>query len=212
MRQLPKHLSIAFQEKYMLTVLKEDATKWLNQSWIIPNVDFVPAVELQTTFSLPKKFLSNLGNMQRTSTHALPTSRKHMTGFLVKSFEECWGSMVLLAVKSLYSCSEVCVHVGGVESQLFIVGAGLRQGYMPWPFPFRFYMIWIDSHSRVGEDVTFGKCRINRLCFTDDLVLLASSQPGLQHALDRFPVTCDQAGNKINTERTNFCVLSFIDL
>jgi len=35
---------------------------------------------------------------------------------------------LLLVVKSLYSSSEVCVHCGGVKSQLFTVGVGLRQG------------------------------------------------------------------------------------
>jgi len=34
----------------------------------------------------------------------------------------------------------------------------------------------VDSHSRVEEGVIFVSCRINRLLFADDLVLLASSQ------------------------------------
>ena len=38
------------------------------------------------------------------------------------------------------------------------------------------YMNWIDSHSRVDEGVTVGSCRINRLLFADELVLLASFQ------------------------------------
>ena len=38
------------------------------------------------------------------------------------------------------------------------------------------YMNWINSHSRVDEGVTVGSCRINRVLFADDLVLLASSQ------------------------------------
>jgi len=49
--------------------------------------------------------------------------------------ETLWGMLreygvdgrLLLAVKSLYSGSEVCVHVGGVKSQPFTVGVGLRQ-------------------------------------------------------------------------------------
>jgi len=32
------------------------------------------------------------------------------------------------SVKSLCSCSEICVRVGGVKSQLFTAGVGLRQG------------------------------------------------------------------------------------
>jgi len=36
------------------------------------------------------------------------------------------------------------------------------------------YMNWIDSHSRVDEGVR--SCKINRLLFSDNLALLASSQ------------------------------------
>jgi len=60
----------------------------------------------------------------------------------------------------------------------------------------------IDSHSRVEVGVTAGSCRINHLVFADDLVLLASSQQGLQHALDRFSAASDRAGMKINTKKT----------
>ena len=61
------------------------------------------------------------------------------------------------------------------------------------------YMKWIDSHSRVVEGVTVGSCKNNRLLFVNDLVLLASSEQGLQHALDRFGAACHQAGIKIGT-------------
>jgi len=60
----------------------------------------------------------------------------------------------------------------------------------------------IDSHSRVEEDVMVGSCRINRLLLADELVLPASSQQSLQHALDRFSATCDRAGMKINTKNS----------
>jgi len=59
-------------------------------------------------------------------------------------------------------------------------------------------MNWIDSHSRVDEGVTVVSCRINRLLF-DDLVLLASSQQSLQHALDRLSGACDRTEMRINT-------------
>ena len=52
----------------------------------------------RSTFSLSSKFLRYLGNMQKTSTHALSTSRKHTTGLLVKSLVECFGRTVLTTV------------------------------------------------------------------------------------------------------------------
>jgi len=38
------------------------------------------------------------------------------------------------------------------------------------------------------------------------LVLLASSEQCLQHALDRFAAACDQAGMKISTKKTRYYV------
>jgi len=61
------------------------------------------------------------------SAFVLSTSRKHTTGFLEKSFGKCCGSTMLtasllVAINSLYSCSDVCVRVGGDKSQPFTVG------------------------------------------------------------------------------------------
>jgi len=63
-------------------------------------------------------------------------------------------------------------------------------------------MSWIDSHSRVNEGAAGESCRTNRLLYADELVLLASSQQSLQHALDRFSAAFDRAGMEINTKNT----------
>jgi len=46
----------------------------------------------------------------------------------VESKENPDDSRLVLAVKPLYPCSEVCVRVGGVMSKSFTMGVGLRQG------------------------------------------------------------------------------------
>ena len=58
----------------------------------------------------------------------------------------------------------------------------------------------VDGLNPVDEGV--GSCRINPLGFADDLVLLASSEQGPQHAHNMFSAACGQAGIKINTENT----------
>jgi len=65
-------------------------------------------------------------------------------------------------------------------------------------------MNWLEGHSRV----IVRSCRINRLLFAYDLVLLAPSEQGLQHALDRFSAACDHAGMKISNKNTEVLRLS----
>ena len=60
-------------------------------------------------------------------------------------------------------------------------------------------MNWMDKFSRTDECVTVGRCKISRLLFADDLVLLTFSESDLQYALNCFAAARDIAGMKINT-------------
>ena len=66
----------------------------------------------------------------------------------------------------------------------------------------------MDKLSRTDKCVTIGKCKINRLLFADDLVLLASSESGLQHALSGFAAVCDIDRMKISTSKLEVLRLS----
>jgi len=90
---------------------------------------------------------------------------------------------------------------------LFTIGVGLQQGGVLSPLLFIVYMNWIDSHSRVDKDVTVWSSRIDCLLFVDDLVLLTSSEQGLQHSFDQFSAACYKTGMKISTKKTDaFCL------
>jgi len=112
---------------------------------------------------------------------------------------------LLLAVKSLCSCSEVCVHVGKVKSRPFTVGVGLRQEcVVTTP---HHNLPELDRQSQPSRRrVTVGSCSINRLLFADVLALLASYQQSLQNALDRFSVARDRAKMKISTKNNELCL------
>ena len=58
-------------------------------------------------------------------------------------------------------------------------------------------MNWMDKFSRTDECVTVGRCKICRLLFADNLVLLAFSESGLQHALNGLAAACEIARMKI---------------
>ena len=111
-----------------------------------------------------------------------------------------------MAIKSLYCQPEVCVHVNGRQSKSFQVRVGIRPGCVLSLFII--YIFWMDKLSRTDECVTIGRCKISRLLFADDLVLLASSESGLQHGLNGFAAACDIAGMKISTSKTEVLHLS----
>jgi len=59
----------------------------------------------------------------------------------------------------------------------------------------------------LNEFINISSWRINRLLFAGELVLFASSQQGLQHALARFSSEWDHAGKKISAKNTG--IMSF---
>ena len=58
------------------------------------------------------------------------------------------------------------------------------------------------------QQATIGNCKISRLLFADDLVLLSSTESGLQRALNSFADACNTAGMKISTAKTEVLHLS----
>ena len=88
------------------------------------------------------------------------------------------------------------------------MGVGLRQECVLSPLLFIVYMNWIDKCSQADECATMRNCKISRPLFADDLVLLSSTESGLQRALNSFADACNTAGIKINTAKTEVLHLS----
>ena len=103
---------------------------------------------------------------------------------------------LLRTIKSFYCRSEVCVRVNGKQSKPFHVGAGLRQRCVLSSLLFIVYMNWIDKCSLADECATIGNCKISRLLFADDLVLLSFTESGLQRALNSFADACNAVAMK----------------
>ena len=109
---------------------------------------------------------------------------------------------LLHAIKSFYCRPVVCFRVNSKQSKPFHVGVELRQGCVLSPLLLIVYMNWIDKYSQADECATIGNCKISRLLFADDLVLLSSTESGLQRALNSFADACNTAGMKISTAKT----------
>ena len=57
-------------------------------------------------------------------------------------------------------------------------------------------MNWIDSHGESTRVSLQRAARSTACFFVENLVLLASSQQGLHHALDLFSAVCEQSRNE----------------
>ena len=88
------------------------------------------------------------------------------------------------------------------------MGVGLPQGCVLSSLLFIVYMNWIDKCSQADECASIGNCKISPLLFADDLVLLSSTESGLQRALNSFADACNTAGMKISTAKTEVLHLS----
>ena len=129
--------------------------------------------------------------MTKISLHALSILKKQITEFLrINIGRFCWSKALMVNCYALLSHSTAdqrfCVRVNGKQSKPFHVGVGLRQGCVLSPLVFIVYMNWIDKCSQADECATTGNCKISRLLFADDLVLLSSTESGLQRALNSF--------------------------
>ena len=69
-------------------------------------------------------------------------------------------------------------------------------------------MNWIDKCSQADECATIGNCKVSRLLFADDLVLLSSTASGLQRVLNSFADACNNAEMKISSAKTEVLHLS----
>ena len=115
---------------------------------------------------------------------------------------------LLRAITSFYCRPEVCIWVNGKQSKPFHEGVGLRQGCVSSPLLFIVYMNWMDKCSQADECATIGNCKISLVLFADDLVLLSSTESGLQRALNSFAYARYTAGMKISPAKTEVLRLS----
>ena len=69
-------------------------------------------------------------------------------------------------------------------------------------------MNWIDKCSQADECATYGNCKISRLLFADDLVLLSSTESGFQCVSNSVADACNTAGIKISSAETEVLHLS----
>ena len=173
---------------------------------------FVRVAASRTRSLLWSKSSKNFGSIAKISLHALLILKKHDR----VPWDKLWKVLreygvngpLLCVIKSFYCRPEVCVRVNGKQSKPFHVGVGLRQGCLLFPLLFIVNMNWINKCSQADECDTIGNSKISRLLFADDLVLLSSTESGLQRSLNNFADECNTTGMKIRTAKTKVLHLS----
>ena len=110
---------------------------------------------------------------------------------------------------------QVCVRINGTQSKPFHVGVELRQGCVLSSLIFIVYMNWINKRSQADEfhhcleiAKLIGNYKISSLLFANGLVLLFSTESGLQRALNSIVDACHTAGMKISLAKTEILHLS----
>ncbi len=84
----------------------------------------------------------------------------------------------------------------------FLVSVGLHQGYPLSQILFVIFMDRISRHSQREESIRFRDLRIVSLLFSDDVVLLASSDWDLQHSLGWFVAECEVVVMRVSTSKS----------
>jgi len=119
-----------FLNKYVDKCLEKGHRKIFESNLNDYPVRFRPSHSNKGHISFSSNILRSLGSMLKTSSHALSTSRKHMTGFLLKNFGECCASAALTAAccwaPSHSILPQTCVRVGRVTSRPYTIG--VRKG------------------------------------------------------------------------------------
>ena len=132
------HHNIVSQCDFSRVTKNRDSSRIIDSSHAITDSTIV-----QTTFSFSSEVSRNCAatSMPKMFMLALSTSKKLATGLHEKGFrsfssEICADVRLFLAIKSLYSCSEVCVRFSGVKPKPFTVGVGLWKGCVLSPVHF----------------------------------------------------------------------------
>ena len=163
---------------------------------------FVWVSEPRTRSFLLRKSLKNLGSLKKISFACFVDLEKAYDRVPREKFYKVpqeYGikGQLLHAIKSFYCQRVVCVRVNSKKFTPFRKSVGLRQGYTLPPLLFIVHMKWIDKCSHANKCSKIDNCKISRLLFANDLVLLSSTEPGLQHPLNSFAAARDP-GRKEN--------------
>jgi hypothetical protein len=118
------------------------------------------------------------------------------------------GQRMLQAIQAIYANDTACVQTAGGLTEAFNCNIGVKQGC---PLSPNLFGLYLDELEAVLMDVKhdaplLADIAVPLLLYADDLVLISTSQKGLQALIDRLASFCEGRGLSVNVEKTKVVV------
>ena len=187
-----------------------DSNKTINQS----QIGFQPKARTSDHMfilrTLIEKYLSNGSKLYACFVDYSKAFDSVMHSALFCKLTECGISGPFYKIiKSMYANNKIHVRVGNTLSHDFTPNIGLRQGDNLSPNLFKLYINDLASSFQDEDDpVMLGNIPINCLLYADDVVLLSSSEVGLQNCLNKLYRFSESIGLSVNLKKTNILTFS----
>ena len=119
------------------------------------------------------------------------------------------GGNFLKLLQSLYDRHEVHVRLSEGLLQPIFTTIGVKQGCGLSPLLFNLFINKLpDIFDRSCDPINLGSLEINSLLWADDLVILSSSEKGLQKSIDKTFSFYQNLGLDVNTKKTKVMVFN----
>ena len=133
------------------------------------------------------------------------------TKLLYKLKQTGIGTLMFNIIKDMYISSKatLAVKIGNQLSQSFTSNIGVYQGDVLSPILFNMYVDDITrSFDETCDPVRLDDAGLSCLLYADDLVLLSTTETGLQNAVQKLSNYCKTWDLKINTSKTKVIVFN----
>ena len=113
-------------------------------------------------------------------------------------------------LRNLYAGQEATLRTGHGTMDWFQIGKGVRHGCILSPCLFNLhaeYIMWNAGLEEAQAGIKIARRNINNLRYADDTTLMAESKE-LEHLLMKVKEECEQAGLKLNIQKTEIMASS----
>ena len=131
-------------------------------------------------------------------------------GLFYKLWENKFPPRILKIILSMYQDPSCRIKFKQGLSRKFVSKCGVKQGDVLSPILFNLYINDLISNLNQGQvsPVTIGDVSINSLLYADDIILLSSTQEGLQNALDILQKFCESWKLEVNMQKSKVMIFN----